>query len=254
MRKRRKRQVAWFPTRWFEDPGSLSGPSNAGHQPLVITRDGTPSLFFVPLVLDQPVEEINVSTTAIDRVTIQDIVQGNEYIVRRIVGKCWHVVSNEGDPENFAFPPAALITMGIFVARTEDEDPTNYGFPIGATTDVVRNYSPQYPNNIREPWMFRRTWLLGNNAMFLNSSNEKLAYAQFPPTNSQAPSSLDGPHIDAKSARRVHGDERLWMVVETRAWPPPSGPSTYDLDGHMTTTWDFRVLGTLTKARNRSTF
>lgn len=79
--------------------------------------------------------------------------------------------------------------------------------------------------------------------------------ALFPPTTAHYGSIMDGPHIDAKSVRRVGNDERLWFAVSAVNFPlVTQSEIVVNQDVQIRGYLDFRVLGRLTRAHNRSNF
>lgn len=190
---------------------------------------------------------------------------GQDAFVKRIVGKAFIGLEQRqnvgGDQSN---PIAALVSLGIFIARAEDADvdPTMF-LPIGAQTaqQLRDNYSAAVAENLREPWVWRREWILGNQAQKTEEvgavgANQALQFNQvglatFPRNTAEYGSVLDGPHVDAQTARRITSDERLYLSLSVAPWPPQiPAQQAISIDGYIS----LRVLGQLRKAKNRSAF
>lgn len=238
MRKRGRRKVNWFPTL-----GTESGfASDIAGFDFNIPTSAVPPLGIFPITYDEPQSEVLGSSDT----PLVDIV-GSEYIIKRLVGKIFLGL----ETSNASLGSAYLIGCGFFVARAED--PPNQAGPIGyateAATQRLDNYGPLRKRTIREPWIWRRTWILGTGPRLAGTG--VFALDTYPPTNTQYSGLGDGPHIDAKSARRVGNDDRLWFAVEAIPYP---GGSTDQIGTTIQGYLDLRVLGSLVKAHNRSVF
>lgn len=181
----------------------------------------------------------------------------------RIVGKLF------AERKNFAFSgsqddpdPAVLFGAGFFVARANDLSVGGgSGTPIGSATIQERrdHYSPLDTDTVREPWIWRRTWILGLSGRAPRSSTAvgpdfptaTIFTAHWPASTGLYGSVMDGPHIDSKVKRRIGQDDRLWFAIS--ATPYPLGQNTsgnLNVEGYL----DYRLFGALRKARSRSAF
>lgn len=202
---------------------------------------------------------------------------GQEYIIERIVGKffCGYGTLQ---PDTGAEPPqTAWVGAGLFIARAADREAGGgQNVPIGAASaiEIIENYSPLSPEVIREPWMWRRTWILSNGRAQLSGTTGgipnpfasgvdvipnvgPLPSPAAPRTNMQYGSVADGPHVDVKSVRRVGNDERLWLIVAVRTLDTlytGGRTPTINANAGLGFWFDYRVLGQLRRARNRSNF
>lgn len=245
MRKRRQR-VTWFPTTGTH-PSEQDALSGIAFQ-LGITVATTNLTGVLPLTYDYPQEDPDLDPK-VD--TLSEIV-GNEYVLKRVVGKMLAHV--ETGPGNTDFP-AVLFGAGLFVARADTvTGPNGADSPIGTPAEIDENYGPLSPATIREPWIWRRTWILGNPvARFTLTTGAPVGTAsQFPSTTAGYGSIQDGPHVDAKVQRRVSQDDRLWLAVSARLYPITSTPP--DTSITLKAYFDYRILGSLRKARNSSAF
>lgn len=200
----------------------------------------------------------------------------NEYFLKRIVGKVnCALVTDIGNTaassiSNSNLPPFK-VTAGFFVARV---DLNNINGPAGTASELQELYSPQSFRAAREPWIWQRSWILGwreylrpglGFASAVNVDITGIGWSSgpitpvfgsiYPQSNCGYNSVADGPHIDAKTARRVRQEERLFFSIFAHPWP---GGSTWSLATDQVMTMlidlDCRYLGSLRKARNRSDF
>jgi len=202
------------------------------------------------ITLDAPRE------TQSDDFTLADVL-GSEYLLRRIVGKVniLHVGTDET-------PIYALVCAGFFVARA---DPENAFYPLGAGTNVIttpdenRSFSPLEQETQREPWLWRRSWILGNSGVPRTFNNvagtvDAAPWDIIPPCSMKYGSVLDGPHLDAKTLRRVGQDDRLYFAISSVRWPVSNTPDPQQENGIIVYHVDYRLFGTLRKAKQTGRF
>jgi len=265
MRRRRNRGT-WFPT-LGTDTSDPDGFNFSGRQ-FGFTLTGFPQVVITPVVMDEPLEGENAGTG----LTLSDFI-GNEYVLQRIVGKVFaaryatllHNATNQVDRGK-----AAIFGCGFFVARAQDADTGDSEQPIGSNSAAERNdnYNPLDIDTVREPWIWRRTWILGSagrdqvngdlapttaflGTQFANSVN--LSAAVYPASTALYGSVMDGPHVDSKVKRRVRQDERLFFAVAASLFPFGLAPDENEPVG-IAGTLDLRVFGSLRAARNSSSF
>lgn len=255
MRRRRRTRHTWLPTigDLFDDENVVTATQVGTFQ---VPATGLIATEIIPLTADTPAEPVDATVTGH---TMADIV-GSEYILRRIVGKI-HIFPQWAFATAFTHVSGMRVAAGFFVARAEDTN-VDAALPVGAgnndPTAINRSYSPLALSTMREPWIWRRKWIFGNyleearikNLAAQNSATQIIGYEAAVPNNTWAGSVLDGPHIDAKTVRRVGQDDRLWFAISAQAvdQPPASTniPLTYELD--------YRLLGSLRKAKQRGAF
>lgn len=241
MRKRRTR-YQWLKVIGTVGPGADVEDDTGGIDFAVTPNtNGTSVVTIRSLLVDVPSDEL----------VAQNLPMGtfswNDYVIKRIVGKCFlgriqAAVSTEAN--------AYLVGAGLFVARQEDVDISATPTPIGSDTAARArdNYSPLRAENNHEPWIWRRTWLISNR---LSTAADTQGARAYPATTADYGSIQDGPHIDAKTGRRVRDGERLWFAVAARQWPlNVTADTSSNIFGHL----DLRVLGAPRKNRKRSTF
>lgn len=262
MRRRRTRGT-WFPTIGTTIGEDFPQDTLSGRTFQVTIVSPAIQTIITSLTFDTPQEGDNLIPAT---ETLSEII-GNEYLLQRIVGKLYgsrlSTISDQGRDIN----PAILFGAGFFIARANDEavgggDQT----PIGSASEPERrdNYGVIENDTIREPWIWRRTWILGNaQAGIVNnpalggtagSAPATLAeVGNYPTSTALYGSVLDGPHIDSKVKRRVSQENRLWLAISTTTWPLGTAPSQAFpllLNGYI----DYRLFGSLRKAKNNSAF
>lgn len=174
--------------------------------------------------------------------TLQDIVTGNEWRLRRIVGKFFCAVG--ATYAGTTSIPLADVALGFIVSKTYDD-----GEPLTDFDEV----NPLAQVSMEDPWIWRRRWLLGpsgdNYSTWTNyegTSADNRLYGPamgFPPNNVAYGSVQDGPHIDAKTARVIHRSERLFVVLAARQFNWSAGVDQADM--RVTGLLDYRLLGSL---------
>lgn len=168
------------------------------------------------------------------------VLQESDWMLERIVGKLFIGLDIETTES-----PAVLCGAGFFVARSNNESGGGGDTPIGSATAAERNenYSPLHEDTVDEPWLWRRTWLLGG-------SPTSFGLTTFPLNNAFYGSVMDGPHIDAKSVRRIGNDERLWFAFSTASLAADVEQTNGAVRGYL----DYRILGALRKSKGKSSF
>lgn len=256
-RRKRRSRGTWLPT--F---GTLVSENNESYLSgfgftLSVDDDGDIASLVYPITADAPAYQgDNVGNNT----TMAEVI-GNEYFLDRIVGKLFlhYTPSEEVDLDVTSGP--VLVSAGFFVARADD---SNFMNPVGgSTTDEVRdNYSPLELDTIREPWIWRRTWILGvagwqsaaPNSGTSGAGTARYYTSKWPCANWLYGSVLDGPHIDAKTKRRVGQEDRLWLALSASyvpGWPKKgSGDQSAAIYGYF----DYRLHGALRRARQTGKF
>lgn len=249
MRKRRRRPVVnWLPVPGVQVVDSENGFENRingftfalGVDP---TGPGAATggiiTAFTSLTFDQPGEQrlqklaLGPSATF---PSLRDFVQGSAYRLRRIVGKVNIGYTSQGDGQTTS-PPSCVVGVGFIVLKVDPDD----GNPLDNTNP--QEYSPLSAKNIDDPWIWRRTWLLGKNTLGSgDGSFTDEIFRNFAENTSDYGSIADGPHIDQKTARLIQSDERLFFVVSTKAVPLTT---VYQTGGLVAGYLDYRLLGSI---------
>lgn len=246
MRRKRRSQGTWFPT----IGSTISGDAIlAGRQFSLTGVLNNIATQVLPVTYDVP--QFNDATpTAAE--SLSELI-GNEYIIKRLVGKL-HIMHEpfiaEGN-EDINVP--ILVGAGFFVARAGDPagPPGGADQPIGASVNLRDNYSPLDGDNIREPWMWRRTWVLGTPlTQAADAAATNFGAYTFPPSTAGYGSVLDGPHFDVKSQRRVRQEDRLWFGLSVAPFFPGTSVDGQVVRGYL----DIRIFGQLRKAQAHGAF
>lgn len=248
MRRRRRSRATWFPINpttygegtspgvtWFES--SLTFQSN--------TEPGDTTLNAIPITLDET--QGTNSTDLTPGTSLADIVQGQDYILQRIVGKVWmYLPFNYGE----GFDPAAteiIGCIGLAVLPSSNDDNT--------PNIPAEEYNPLFARNAQQPWIWRRTWRLN----CPNADAEGIGNGAFtafsPKTNPYSTHEYgdiqSGGHLDSKVKRRVTREHRLYIVAAAGAiGASGSGDDPVDV-------WwgyDLRILGGMRRGKNNSSF
>lgn len=241
MRKRRTK-YQWFLPVGTVGPGADTEDTTNGIERIIsVPVNGTSAVQLTHLVMDQPSDDILPGQP-------MGFYSANEYFIKRIVGKVFVSLNQQA---NATTAQGVLVGAGLFVARAADDDQSpGVPVPIAGTSASaqVDEYSPLRAENIHEPWIWRRVWQLGNQ---LTTIADFQGISLFPRTNADYGSVADGAHLDAKTARRVGENERLWFIVAARNLPLNA---VVDNVSFVRAYIDYRVLGAMRRTRNRGVF
>lgn len=232
--RRRRARVAWLPNLPFaSDAGEPLNILSAG---IPVDATGKTSTLVFPLVKDEGPDPLGQS--------LSDYTQGG-YILKRIVGKLFVGMGQYPEGENTELP-FSLVTASFEILRT---DVTNV--PAGITNKDV-NYNSLLEDNERDPWIWQRSWCLSNGNSTINpTTGIGNSFGYYPYTNAEYGSVADGPHVDAKTARRVGPDERLYLCVTTTCIADYTAANPTVRDGGVDILFQYRVLGVPVKMSNR---
>lgn len=234
--RRRAPKVVWLPPSTIGSVNAQSPPVGNGDEStwrqFSIAAGGgvgDVSIAEVPLVIDGADNQVSLADSIAD-------LYSASYRLRRIVGKIY--IGTRTDEPEATGPRIIGVTAGIIVRRT---DPVTGQSVIGQTGNV-NNISPDRIVNSNDPWVFRRNWLMMNPRAPLGVTNVFGGTLQ---TNNYVnmASSLDGPHVDQKTARIVGPEERLFLTVSATVLVL-DGASVQD-ETTLDVFFDFRVLASL---------
>lgn len=240
MRKRRRTKYHWLPIQGQQGAGGSLAESFSGFSLLLpIPAAGTSQAIISDVTFDVPGDVANTTVTTDS--PLNDLIGANGYVLKRIVGKCFAAYVNAAATSH----ESVIVTCGFFVGRCDEQQADRDPLQSGTLTDILVNYGPQNVDNVQEPWIWRRTWILGNPAA------ATVTQGKFPFTNAAYGSVMDGPHIDSRVARRIDNDNRLYFVAQARGWAIGSGAAV-SADIRIQT--DLRLLGAMRKSRSQSAF
>ena len=136
----------------------------------------------------------------------------------------------------------ALVTAGFFVSRNIDS--------IQGEPDLdYDEYDPMFLDNITNPWIWRRSWILSN-------PEGNVVRDDFPIANSNYVGDASGPHIDSKVKRRILREQRLFFALTAVGWDGERrevqslGPSQGEIHAYL----DLRIFGKMMRGKNVSAF
>lgn len=250
--RRRKPRVVWLPMLGNAQGTELETWDTAWGTPInvPVAGDGSIRYDIAEVTFDAPLSASEAASG--DRAgRLHDIVSGNAYRLRRLVGKI-HIGFNPGrqTEEFYTYMPACDVAAGFMVLRTD---------PDGAPTADLDEVNPLTRDSAEDPWIWRRRWLFGTGGTSLNNQSDQytafnntpnpvqgdFALTNFPATTAGYGSVADGPHIDQKTGRVIGEQESLFFFIATRryAWVPSSGLVMPDglITGHL----DLRLLASL---------
>jgi len=243
MRRKRKTKYIWLPQ--IGTQGDSEDLDNVGFVLPVLNIPATAGevsdVFITDIIPDEPKE-----TTLTTDDNLADFTQ-NEYFLKRIVGKIQYNVASLLDSSTTG-PTRCIVAAGFFIARAGGGG-TN--LPIGAQTaaEARINYGPLNQQTTREPWIWRRSWVF--DLIFSVLPNPAILTKEVINDTRQFGSVLDGGHIDAKTARRVKSDERIFFALQgANANPIDSASSRVTGEGWV----DIRLLGQMRKPQSRGVF
>lgn len=236
--RRRGRRFTWFPNLGQDfyanndDNQRIAGTTFAVQ--LSAPTPGTPlARQIIPLTFDQPLNEAAMPDT-----TRLSAIQGAAWFLRRIVGSIqvargWHN-TQQVPPEH----PAVLFGAALAVIPWDEYSNT-------PEADV----NPLLVADINEPWIWRRTLILGAQQVSATYSTTSPVNAllSFPVNSTFHPQSRFE-MLDQKTMRVISGDERLCLIVSAAFMTPNALGSNEDtVFGYF----DYRLLGALRKKTNR---
>lgn len=203
MRRRNKPKVVWLPCTNVNSLDEGFGPNTTTQVvSTTIFTGGAGS----STTLEMPVVQDGNQSDPLDPVASLSDIENSGYRLRRIVGKVYVFIGQAGTPTASLF----AVTAGFIIRRTAENANTgaNTGFS-QANSLNPQSIDPQRIGNSMDPWIWRRTWMLGNNGA------AGTTFADAPGTNfgAQYPGPLEGPHVDQKTARIVGQEERLFLDV-----------------------------------------
>jgi len=202
---------------------SANAPASGHLQVIIPGGPGNAHTEVQPIVADTPLNPALAGATN----SLADLEQ-SAYRLRRIVGK---IFIGAQQAEGVGGSTAnMLVTAGLIVLRVDST-----GAPLNTITE---DYSVNNLANIADPWIWRRSWVLTNIPQAVLSPGTPIAYEY----NTAAGSVADGPHVDAKTARIVGPEERLFLAVTGMSI---DGNPNDQLNNRVFVDYDLRVLASM---------
>lgn len=224
MRKRTKPRVVWLPA---DNANSIDVPDNlVGIQTFAVDTSGAApkAVGEIPLTIDGLNEDPLIASNS-----LSDI-ENSGYRLRRIVGKIWVVVRQTDDASAFR----TFVTAAVIVRRANPVTGVSTAF---ATADLDQ-VTPQDIAQWGDPWIWRRSWLLGNNL----GTSKLPSDDDLPSSNIEYGSAVDGAHVDQKTARIVSAEERLFLDVGVFQ---DRGGAQDEITNSVLVFTDLRILATM---------
>lgn len=233
-RGRRRQRATWFPILPFTD-GDIGRTDD--RRVLGVSPDpGTSDIAWTPLIPDESGDIEDASSAGF---TLRDFVEGQTCIIERVVGKITWAVDNTAGAE---YSPRLIVCASALAILPVDEL-GNVGIPSD-------EFDPLRAQNSSQPFYWRRTWLLTNQAQLVGQASRFTTVA----SNAFGGSNQTGPHIDTKGVRRaIRREQRLFLIHSVLSADPVGSPTT-GLSGAAYVHADLRVLGHMTRSTNKSTF
>lgn len=237
MRRRTKPRVVWLPVTNVNSIDALNRSTIQNFGILVNTNvAGTTASTEVPVIVD------GVQSSPLDDTSSLSDIENSGYRLRRIVGDIWV----EALPTNAIGKAQIIVTCGFIIRRTSSETGISFAAAGGAANIALDDIE-----NGMDPWIWRRSWLLG----FEDTTAVGLAptlggIRRAPPNNfGQFAGGLhSGSHVDQKTARIVGPEERL--MLDTTVTVQLNG--TAGADDLVIVTSNLRVLASMrTSSGNR---
>lgn len=202
---RRAPRVVWLPPTTENSVGQPAAGLEVTWKRFVIDITGpigTTSTGEVPVVIDGADQANNAFASISD-------LYNSTYRLRRIVGKIFFSARPNG-LESVASPRVLGVTAGFIIRSI---NPASGQSLAGLTLDQSAT-SPALITNSNDPWIWRRSWIIGRLAE-LDSPQTTDAFPSLPNTNfgNNGASAVDSGHFDQKTARIVGPEERLFLDV-----------------------------------------
>lgn len=263
--RRKGNRGVWFPVNGDLWVGELANyydaTANASLIDVPLDRATGPLNVVFPVTEDYNQQPQNVTDT-LTAPSLRDFVEGQSYLLKALVGNLFIYAHPGGggtaanwDPSNWwSFVQA---TAGFFVARAQDG---NTSVPDLSQSEV----DPLNGNNIQNPWIWRRMWILQNpfagfiqnfDSGVVGTTLQRPTYTGF--TSNVEMSAENGPFFRTKSARRIRREERLWCSISVLGWDgnrQAVNGSASGIQPGIDFSLDLRIFGKMVRAKNTSSF
>lgn len=244
-RKFRRKRRLWFPVEGQESTGVLpTGTFDAGLSGvLTITPAAPHALTIAGLTFDFPAD---TEQATFDQLPSLADFQSSAWHLDSVIGNVFIGLDRIGDGQRFSEPSTILCAAWIATIQVDSDT----GAPLRQGTDAF-NYSCFLSDNIRDPFVWRRQWVLGN--PLINTQGEAPYPSPWPNSNIGYPSVASGPHFETKSKRFIGTDERLFFGIEMVDVGSGNLEIVPPLLASQSLEWrlDYRIVGQMRSATNR---
>lgn len=249
MRGRRRIKYSWFPSLGTDvGPEVFDGETWAGTggQLHITPGDADQSpIDIISLTYDYPAEVEEAAV--VGAVPSLADFQGSEYQLERVVGKFFCAFDPIVGLPSPVIPTPWLVCAALMILRVNEET----GAPVGVTGTDFQQYSPLVSPNISDPWIWRRCWMLSESYTVNSSGGFPIREVGIYPQNNTLYGDIEsGPHVDARSVRRVRREERIFLVVQMCAMKDGIPGEVFEgqPSPFLQYSFDYRILGRLVKA------
>jgi len=216
MRRKRKARVVWLPQDLGNRLGQAPASATLGSQ----SATGIAVLTANPLGAVTQTQEFaivkdfggpaNNQGTADPEASLADI-EDSGYRLRRIVGKIGVSVL-QGNAAAAGDGSIFHVTAGFIIRRIQTASPGQSTALLASSVGTQDQIDVASLDNTMDPWIWRRSWDLADTSAAALALDPNVV--SFPPSNYKYGSGIfDGPHVDAKTARVVGPEERLFLDI-----------------------------------------
>jgi len=258
---RRRARPLWFPPLGVNfTVGEDTTRSGASTFLLEVPNNGAIAFIEFPLTFDFGQERTLAFANNTTPTETLASLMNSAWRVRRIVGDIFAAYSPGGTAANDqsgVTPPGCLFTAGFMVRKVDDT-----GLPMGSNVDALNG------DDYDDPWVWRRTWLLGQDAFSLRDGGNlttgrpfsgvgvynqetQWPFTYFPRTNVQYGYKDGGSRVDQKTNRIIGPEDRLMIHFAAKALPIQSVPYNGAPRSVVAGVYDLRLLGFMARATNR---
>lgn len=244
MRRRRRNRATWFPVLGFETlaAAGVNGLSTVDVRETPVDPNGSPNVLIIPIIpdIDVPPEQSQTAGGNVET-TLRDFVEGQSCIIERVVGNIVQEIRPAG---NIASTTETIaVCAALAVIPTADNVP---GQPAISAAEL----DPLRSDNSAQPWLWRRVWILGDQPN--PSGSGAGANGTNLPGNNLYGSVAEGTKIDTKGTKRaIQREQRLFLIYSFLNMFPNAETGEFRTVRSFA---DLRVIGSMRKAHNRSSF
>jgi len=162
---------------------------------LVSTYNQLETIEAAPMLLDEPVND----ATGVSALGGLALASHTGYYLRRIVGQI-HITHQQNDAVDVV---TTRVGAGIIVDRVGE----------GGALQNLTAWNPIAAHAKQKRWLWRREWMLANNTIQPGGNT-----TDWPTSNVEYGDIRSGTQVDWKGFAKVGYEERLFLILYTRAW------------------------------------